>query len=207
MEFIKTNWGVLFAGFAVLFLIVLAPSFFIELYRNVFTIPKGITNGDLLSYFGVSLGLIGSTFVFLANKMKEQSDLKAIRIQERNDNRPFIVVECSGNKYGVYPKLKLTNVGVNPVTQIRIFEKDVAACLQPGESFEIVMTTNPADVSDSSRLLLDKKINLEGTILGCPAHTTIEATGVKYGKWSASLTANQSGMMVYYSEKPKHEPK
>ena len=122
-----------YVGFAaiVVFAVVIAIPIVVTVLYNIHLFEyDAIPSGDLLNYFGVCLGLMGSTILFFEGRKRERLKDEEERRNRRLDHRPRLSVLVE-EAAAPYMKVTITNVGSQIISNIFLADRYIASFLPP----------------------------------------------------------------------------
>ena len=180
--------GIVFAS------VVIAP---VAVYLGYFFIPGKliIEPGDLLSYLGVSLGLIGTSFSFSFQRRNEIRIREEQIKKERLQRRPRLSLQLK-SATGNFFLLSIINIGSTTISDIYLYDEHIQDYLMPRERIErlISFTAKPNHDYISLSHLTDTLTFSDGY----PAEIEIDMFDEMNYEWHCTGSRIVDGNSSYY---------
>lgn len=146
--------------YVALFIFIFPVIIWLLAYFRILQIAS-IKPADLLSYYAIAFGLIGSMTVYLCNQEKQ-------KIANQRDSVPNIKIAIS--QYSFYLEGTIENLGEDEILGITLYDEDLVQLLPSGDRFDFQFVIDKDVRTDSKIINIRGYDGLEVNKLGFPTY-------------------------------------
>lgn len=176
-------------------LFMIFPFIIIGLYALPVSQHIAVESGDLLSYYGVIFGIVGSFYVY--RKEKEKSDK-----ERSHELKPAFVVDVKQAEHNpdIFD-IAITNLSQNKVSYLYFYDEFISAEVQEKYHFKVTFNKSSADMQ---KIKCDYNITYDSSIIGAdgfPQYVQLICDDRDGNDWDCCFhKVNDCGKIYYYPD-------